>query len=163
MTGLALVLRFWQYAVMAVLVLLLTGQQVRVSAAKSELSAMRTSYAQAALKAEKEARAKEATREEEKQAIIDSANKQAEEAIAAVSAADSAASGLRSQLAKYTAAARSNTGAGKGSKSNPSAEALDLFGQLLARTDDAAGAVSLYADRLRIAGIACERQYDSLR
>ena len=155
--------KFWVAIAFAALVAIIGLQQVRVSNAKSELSALRTSYAQAALKAEQEARAKETAREQEKQDIIDSANKQAEDAIAAVSAADSAAASLRQQLARYSAAIRKNPSTGKGSTSNPSADAFDLFSRLLAGMDDAAGEVSLYADRLRIAGVACEKQYDSLK
>lgn len=163
MTGFAILLRYWWAAVIAGLVLIVGAQQVRVSNAKSEMAALRTIYAQAALKAEQEARAKETTREQEKQEIIDAANQQAEDAIAAVSAADAAATSLRQQLAKYSAAIRANTSAGKGSPNKSGADAFDLLSRVLAGMDDSASEVSLYADRLRIAGAACEKQYDSLK
>lgn len=155
-------IRTWLAIACAALVAMVGVQQMRVSNAKAETAQLKSQYAQAALKAEQEARAKETAREQEKQDIIDSANKQTEDAIAAISAADAAAASLRQQLAKYSAAIRKNPSAGKGVASNSSSEALDMFSQLFARTDDAAGEVSLYADRLRIAGVACEKQYDSL-
>lgn len=50
-------------------------------------------------------------------------------------------------------------GAGSG---EPGADPIGVFAELLIRADQRAEAVAGYADRLRIAGEACERQYDRL-
>lgn len=51
------------------------------------------------------------------------------------------------------------TGAGPG---EPGPDALGVFADLLVRADRRAEEVAGYADRLRIAGAACERQYDAI-
>lgn len=51
------------------------------------------------------------------------------------------------------------TGAGSG---EPGSDPLGVFADLLIRADQRAEAVAGYADRLRIAGESCERQYDSV-
>lgn len=50
-------------------------------------------------------------------------------------------------------------GAGQG---EPGADPIGVFAELLIRADQRAEAVAGYADRLRIAGESCERQYDRL-
>lgn len=51
------------------------------------------------------------------------------------------------------------TGAGEG---EPGSDPLGVFADMLIRADQRAEAVAGYADRLRIAGESCERQYDSV-
>lgn len=50
-------------------------------------------------------------------------------------------------------------GAGEG---EPGSDPLGVFADMLIRADQRAEAVAGYADRLRIAGESCERQYDSM-
>lgn len=50
-------------------------------------------------------------------------------------------------------------GAGQGESST---DPLGMFAELLIRADQRAEAVAGYADRLRVAGLACERLYDGL-
>lgn len=163
-------IRAWLAIACAALVLMVAGQQVRVSHAKAataavvaELATTRAQYAQAAQKAEADARAEESRREAEKQEVVDAARKQSEDAIAAVSRADAAADGLRSQLAKYSAAIRSATNPGAGKGSPPAGAALDLLIGVLQRSDEATGELARFADAAHIAGSACERQYDALK
>jgi ABC-type Na+ efflux pump permease subunit len=162
-------IRAWLAIACAALVLLCAGQQVRVSHAKAataeartELANLKTTYAQAAQKAEADARAEETRREAEKQEIVDAARKQSEDAIAAVSRADAAADGLRGQLAKYSAAIRAATNPGAGKGGPPAAASLDLLVGVLQRSDEATGELARFADDSRIAGLACERSYDAL-
>lgn len=48
------------------------------------------------------------------------------------------------------------------SSSSARATATDMFAQLLIESDRAAGEYAAAADRARIAGLACERSYDSI-
>ncbi|MFM9922763.1 DUF2514 family protein [Variovorax sp. H27-G14] len=73
---------------------------------------------------------------------------------AAVSLHDAAVIAARRARAQSAAA-----GAGEG---EPGADALDLLVGVLERHSDELVTVGQYADRLRIAGIACERSYDAL-
>lgn len=77
--------------------------------------------------------------------------------------ATAAASRLRSQLAAYTAAARSASGnPATVSDSTPAAAAIDLLADLYRRADERAGILSEGLDAARAAGLQCERAYDSL-
>lgn len=77
-------------------------------------------------------------------------------------AADAAAGKLRNDLATFVAAAKSPSSAAVGER--PAADtALDLLAGLFNRADARAGDLAEYADRARIAGQQCERDYDALR
>jgi hypothetical protein len=164
-------LRVWMGIAIAALVALVGVQQARVSNAKAataavraELASDRATYAQAAQIAEQTARAEETRREAEKQEVINAARKQTEVAVAAARTADVAAVGLRRQLAAYVAAVRgatSNPGPAGGSP--PADTALDLFADLLQRSDSATGELARFADASRVAGLACERFVDRLQ
>lgn len=163
----------WKLVVIAALLALLGVQQVRISSARAELAKVRAEYAEerqkaaeATRKAEQDAREEEQRREQRKQEIIDEAEGRTELARAAAAGAERAAGGLRARLAAFTAAVRGATEDPhpvKRSESKQSADALDVLAGVLARVDDRAGELAVYADRLRIAGVACEAEYDSLR
>lgn len=163
----------WKFVLIAALLAMLGVQQVRISHAQTELAKVRQQYAEerqkaadAARKAEQDARDEETRREQIKEEIIDAAEQRVELAKAAAADADSAAAGLRERLAAHLAASRGsakNSGPGKGSEGKPSADTLDLLAGVLSRLDDTSGDLAAYADRLVIAGLACERQYESLR
>ncbi|KVF26302.1 DUF2514 family protein [Burkholderia vietnamiensis] len=73
--------------------------------------------------------------------------------------ADGAADGLRKQVAALDADARR---AGAAAGSSATGDALDLLADVLGRSDQRAGDLAEYADRARIAGQQCERDYDAL-
>jgi len=45
----------------------------------------------------------------------------------------------------------------------PAGDPIGVLGRVLSEIDDYAGAVADYADRSRVAGLACEREYESAR
>lgn len=169
----SLILSNWKLVLIAALLALLGVQQVRVDHAKSETAQARQEFAdaktvaaQAAQKAEADARTEETRREAEKEKVISDAH--AQTAVAQAAAADAArsADGLRVRLAQYVAAVRqatSDPAAAGRSTGQPGADPLDLLSQLYSRSDDAAGAIARYADAAVIAGTACERIADGLQ
>lgn len=70
--------------------------------------------------------------------------------------------GLRQQLAAAARAARTACPAGTG-EGEPDTDSIGVLADLLARADERAEALAGYADRLRAAGLACERSYDAVR
>lgn len=68
---------------------------------------------------------------------------------------------LRKQLATYTARAKNPSTAGAG-QSEQGASALDVLSDLLTRVDSAAGDLAVYADELKVRGLACERAYSAI-
>lgn len=77
-------------------------------------------------------------------------------------AARRAAVGLRAQLTEAARIGRAACAAGTG-EGEQDTDPLGVFAELLVRADERAEAVGGYADRLRVAGIACERSYDAVR
>lgn len=158
-------------AIIGALLACLMFDQVRISnaragadRARAELADTKTRYAQAAQKAEADARTEEARRTEATRKVVSDAQSQTAAAQAAALDAGRAADGLRLRLAQYLASARQAPG-------NPSAagrsagqqDPLDVLAGLLDRMGQDAGRYAALADRLRIAGSACERAYDSLQ
>jgi hypothetical protein len=163
----------WKFVLIGVLLALIGVQQVRIDHAHAELAKAKQEFAEAqahaaaeAQKAEQAAREEEQRREQRKQEIIDAANQETEVARAAARDADAAAVGLRARLAAYTAAIRRATADTEPAKRSPSQQgpdALDVLVGVLQRSDDGAGELASYADRLRVAGLACEAFADGLQ
>lgn len=110
------------------------------------------------------ARAEEQRRTNAQAEIANEATKQAAAAAADAVAAGAAADSLRARVARLVAATRaaSNSAAAGAGPGQPGGDPLDVLVDVLSRTDGAAGQLGDYADRLRVAGIACERSYDAL-
>lgn len=123
-------------------------------------AAVRNQWDAQKLVAEQQAR----TEETRRQATID---KEASDAQARIAQLETDLAGARAGSDKLRAAVRSAVNAGKNpgaslaSKGKPDSDSLDLLAGVLSRMDDSARSVSEFADRLRIAGLACERSYDS--
>lgn len=157
-------------AALAVLLALLGLQTMRLSAAHTELAEVRADFAaerataaQAAQRAEAAARAEEARRQKETQDAIKEARARAARAADDARRADRAAGELRDQLAAFVARARESAGnPGAASGSPPAADATGVLADLLAGVESAGRAMAAEADRRGSAGLACERQYDSL-
>ncbi|MBJ9617737.1 DUF2514 domain-containing protein [Burkholderia multivorans] len=93
------------------------------------------------------------------QEIANDANQQRTAALADAFAARAAAGSLQQRVDQLVAAAR-HPAASAGSPA--AGDALDLLADVLGRIDERAGELAEYADRARIAGQQCERDYDAL-
>jgi len=127
---------------------------------ESKYSERETEYAEARAEAERQARSEETRRA----AAVEGIRREARERIAAAesdAAADRAdADGMREELANRTR--RATQGAGACPGGSPATTTLILYSELLDRADARASELAQEADRRRIAGLACEEQYDSL-
>ncbi|WP_407971478.1 DUF2514 family protein [Burkholderia pyrrocinia] len=128
------------------------------------ISARRIADIQAAA-ATAQAQAVEAARTEEQRRtaaqseIAKDANQQRTAALADAFAARAAAGSLQQRVDQLVAAAR-HPAAAAGSPA--AGDTLDLLADVLGRADQRAGELAEYADRARIAGQQCERDYDAL-
>lgn len=124
-----------------------------------EIADMKADAAKAQAKAVEAARAEEQRRTAAQSEIAKDANQQRTAALADAFAARAAAGSLQQRVDQLVAAARHPaTSAG----SPATGDALDLLADVLGRADEAAGELAEYADRARIAGQQCARDYDSL-
>ncbi|MBN3738096.1 DUF2514 family protein [Burkholderia sp. Tr-20355] len=105
------------------------------------------------------ARAEEQRRTAAQSEIANDANQQRTAALADAFAARAAAGSLQQRVDQLVAAARHSTA----TAGSPAAgDALDLLADVLGSADQRAGELAEYADRARIAGQQCERDYDAL-
>ncbi|HDV8348848.1 TPA: DUF2514 family protein [Burkholderia vietnamiensis] len=105
------------------------------------------------------ARAEEQRRTAAQSEIAKDANQQRTAALADAFAARAAAGSLQQRVDQLVAAARHPAAAAGGTATG---DALDLLADVLGRADQRAGELAEYADRARIAGQQCERDYDAL-
>ncbi|WP_205191608.1 DUF2514 family protein [Burkholderia sp. LMG 13014] len=124
-----------------------------------EIADIRADAATAQTKAVEAARTEEHRRSAAQQEIAENASKDRDQARADAAAAASAADGLRKQVAVYVERAR-NPAAPAGS--TPAGDPIGMLADVLGRADQRAGELAEYADRARIAGQQCERDYDTL-
>lgn len=125
----------------------------------------RAALAQASRAAEKEQRAIEQARQTEIERISREAKSQIAAAQSDAVAARDAAGRLQQRVAALVAASRASADpgvAGRG-QGEQGADALDLLVGMQSRLDDAAGQLADYADKVRVAGLACERAYDNVK
>ncbi|GAA0238117.1 DUF2514 family protein [Castellaniella daejeonensis] len=127
----------------------------------AKISGMERDQAQQIADAQALARATEQRRWAVREEIINDAKTQTAAALADADRARAASERLRQQVARLSAAARNPASAGE-SQGQSGADTLDLLVRLLSGLDEAGRDVSGFADQLRIAGLACERGYDSL-
>ena len=99
-------------------------------------------------------------------AAIEGVVKNADEEIAVVRAeADAAvdsAKRLRTEVTRLRRAAE-NAAVASAGQGQSSADPIGVLAVVLSELDDRAGEVGRYADRLKVAGLACEKAYDSVR
>ncbi|MFT0531891.1 DUF2514 family protein [Castellaniella hirudinis] len=107
------------------------------------------------------ARTTEQARWAAREGVINDAKTQTAAALADADSARAAADRLRGQLTQLQRRAR-DTAAAAGGQGQSGADTLDLLVGLLSGMDAAGRDISRYADRLRIAGLACERGYGGL-
>ena len=144
-------------------------QTVRLAHANAETAQASEALAQAVAEAQTAARLElERLREQahaqsaKQQEAIDAATLDTERARAAAAAAGRAGDGLRRHAADLARDCQTQPRAAPASASAPASATGDLLADMLGRIDAAAGELAEYADRARIAGLACERVHDSL-
>ncbi|WP_059395621.1 DUF2514 family protein [Pseudomonas putida] len=158
------------------LVLVAGGQEIRVGAGKSEAAAarsetatVRTELADYRLEvSERDRRAAAQARAEEqrRQAVADeegeSARQKLELAQGRAAAAESAASGLRGEIARLRDGHRATCDTIATQQRQAGTSAVVVLGGLLEDADRMAGDLAAALERSRIAGLACESIYNGL-
>lgn len=152
----------WKLIGIAVLLALLGLQTVRVAelqqaaAERRAVDAENQRMAERAQRTEEQRRTaavtKEATNAQDQTAALD----------ASLPAARVASDGVRDAAASAAGRARASACPAAASTRQPGEDPIGLLADVLGRADQRAGELAEYADRLRIAGIACERSYDAL-
>lgn len=146
------------------------GQQYRVVVAQGETAEARTELADYLLVvAEKSRRAAAQARAEEqrRQKVADEegehARKKLEEVTIRTAAAESAAGGLRGEIARLRAGRSATCDTIATQQRQAGASAVLVLGGLLEDADRMAGSCSAALERSRIAGLACEAVVDGIR
>ncbi|MGF6394303.1 DUF2514 family protein [Pseudomonas plecoglossicida] len=152
------------------LVLVVGGQQYRVVVAqgeaiqaKSDLSDYRLQVAERDRRAATQAR----TEEQRRQAVADeegeSARQKLELAQGRADAAESAAGGLRGEIARVRAGRAATCDTIAAQQRTAGTSAVVVLGGLLEESDRMAGSCAAALERSRIAGLACEAVVDGIR
>lgn len=136
------------------------GQQI------SDLKTDRTKAALSAavdqVKAVDRARAEEQRRTTAQTEIANAATKDLDKARDDARAADDAAGRLRVRVAELLATSRAGKNPTPPGASPPALDPIGMLADVLERADRHAGILATYADQAHIAGVACERAYDTL-
>lgn len=155
---------------MIALVLVAGGQQYRVVVARGETGAARIELADYRLEvAERDRRAAAMARTEEqrRQAVADeegeSARKKLELAKGRAADAESAADGLRGEIARLRAGRSATCDTIAAQQRQAGTSAVVVLGGLLEASDRMAGDLAKALERSRIAGLACEAVADRLK
>ncbi|WP_338615563.1 DUF2514 family protein [Pigmentiphaga sp. CHJ604] len=132
----------------------------RIAALEWERSEERLALANRAREAEAATRAEESRR----QAAIDEVTQDAQKDLDAAVRRERAAADVRVRDAvnAYAAHHRPAAGPGAAPAGSPAGDPLGMLADLLGELDGLAESYAATADRARIAGMACERAYDSL-
>ncbi|MFK2915262.1 MULTISPECIES: DUF2514 family protein [Pseudomonas] len=159
------------------LVMVAGGQEIRVGAekaaaatargetatARTELSDYRLQVAERDRRAAAQAR----TEEQRRQAVADEegehARKKLEEVTGRATAAESAAGGLRGEIARLRAGHRATCDTIATQQRKAGTPAVVVLGGLLEESDRMAGDLAAALERSRIAGLACEAMSDAMR
>lgn len=158
-------------ATLCLLIAFAGGYSVRATKAEAEVAALELKHAKARERQAAELaatvaeyRAKEASATLAIQKAQDAAHAQLVQAHADAAASRAAADRLQNRVAALVAAQRAAAPAGAAAAGvGPPAHApVDLLADMLRRLDAAAGELGEYADRARIAGLACERAHDAV-
>lgn len=152
------------------LVLVAGGQQYRVVVAQGETAAARNELAEYRLdvsERDRRAAARARTEEQRRQAVADeegeSARQKLELAQGRAAAAESAAGGLRGEIARLRDGRRATCDTITTQQRQAGASAVVVLGGLLEESDRMAGDLAKALERSRIAGLACESVIDGVR
>ncbi|MCY1359409.1 hypothetical protein D9M69_459780 [compost metagenome] len=163
----------WCWASLGGLVLALVvggAQQIRVSSAQVDASAAlrnladyRTEVAERDRRAALAVLAETKRRQQAAEEIESDAKNKLAQARADAAVAESAADGLRGEVARLRAGRSATCSAIATGERAAGESAVLVLGELLEDADRMAGDLAAALDRSRIAGLACEKAYDSLR
>ncbi|MCE1009864.1 MULTISPECIES: DUF2514 family protein [Pseudomonas putida group] len=152
------------------LVLVAGGQQYRVVVAQGETSTARIELADYRLQVaerDRRAAAQARTEEQRRQTMADkegeSARKKLELAQGRAAAAESAAGGLRGEIARLRNGHRATCDTIATQQRQAGTSAVVVLGGLLEESDRMAGSCAAALERSRIAGLACEAVVDGIR
>ncbi|WP_282361230.1 DUF2514 family protein [Pseudomonas sp. PS01300] len=163
----------WWLAALAVVA---GGQEIRVGAGKTDAATARSEAATArndladyrleVSERDRRAAAQARTEEQRRQALADeegeSARKKLELAQGRAAAAESAAGGLRGEIARLRAGRASTCDTITAQQRQAGASAVVVLGGLFEESDRMAGDLAEALERSRIAGLACESIYNGL-
>lgn len=152
----------WKLLLIGVLLALLGLQTVRVAELKRDAADQRAADAETQLLVDRAQRTEEQRRAAAVALEASNAQARINSLEDALRLAHSASDGVRDAAAGAAIRARAQSCAPNAGQGQPGADALDLLVDVLGRADRRAGELAEYADRLRIAGTACERSYDAL-
>ncbi|MGS7252409.1 DUF2514 family protein [Pseudomonas anuradhapurensis] len=151
------------------MVLVTGGQQYRVVVAQGETGIARSELADYRLEVaerDRRAAAQARTEEQRRHAVADkegeSARQQLELAQGRAAAAESAAGGLRGEIARLRDGHRATCGAIAAQQRQAGTSAVVVLGGLLEESDRMAGSLAEALERSRIAGLACEAVIDGM-
>lgn len=146
------------------------GQQYRVVVAQGETAEARTELtdyrlvvAENSRRAAAQARAEEQRRQKVADEEGEHARKNLEEVTIRTAAAESAAGGLRGEIARLRAGRSATCDTIATQQRQAGATAVVVLGGLLEDADRMAGSCSAALERSRIAGLACEAVVDGIR
>ncbi|PLU86361.1 DUF2514 domain-containing protein [Pseudomonas plecoglossicida] len=152
------------------LVLVAGGQQYRVVVAQGETGTARSELADYRLQVaerDRRAAAQARTEEQRRQAVADkegeSALQQLELAQGRAADAESAADGLRGEIARLRNGHRATCDTIAAQQRQAGTSAVVVLGGLLEEADRMAGSCAAALERSRIAGLACEAVVDGMR
>ncbi|QJQ21379.1 DUF2514 family protein [Pseudomonas sp. SK] len=152
-----------------ILVLISGGQQYRVVVAQGDAETARielSDYRLQVAERDRRAAAQARTEEQRRQAVADkegeSARQQLELAQGRAAAAESAAGGLRGEIARLRDGHRDTCGAIAAQQRQAGTSAVVVLGGLLEESDRMAGDLAAALERSRIAGLACEAVIDGM-
>lgn len=152
------------------LVLVAGGQQYRVVVAQGETAEARTELSDYRLEVserDRRAAAQARTEEQRRQAVADEegehARKKLEEVTGRATAAESAAGGLRGEIARLRAGHRTTCDTIATQQRKAGTPAVLVLGGLLEESDRMAGSCAAALERSRIAGLACEAVVERMK
>lgn len=159
------------------LVLVAGGQEIRVGAGKADAAKARGDAAEARTELsdyrlqvserDRRAAAQARTEEQRRQAVADeegeSARKKLELAKGRAADAESAADGLRGEIARLRDGHRATCDTIAAQQRQAGTSAVVVLGGLLEESDRMAGDLAAALERSRIAGLACEAVIDGIR
>ncbi|MGC3891300.1 DUF2514 family protein [Pseudomonas urmiensis] len=155
---------------LSALVVVAGGQQYRVVVAQGETESARvdlSDYRMQVIKRERRAAAQARTEEQRRQAVADeegeSARQKLEMAKGRAAAAESAAVGLRGEIARLRASNPATCDSIAAQQRQAGTSAVVVLGGLLEESDRMAGDLATALERSRIAGLACEAVVDGMK